>query len=245
MCERGYILLTGAGGGLGTALLDDLLTRGYENIVCQYRRRNEQLFGVYRKHGLQPENHCFPAELTDENAVSGLRMWANERFGTIWGLLNLAGGSSNGMSWKLSVSEFMDIINANLTSTFICSKIFIPDLRAAKGGRIINFSSVVGFSGVAGASAYCAAKAGLVGFTKSVALELASSDITVNALALGYFNYGLINSVPSSLQEEIVGRTPLKRFGQANELGGMVSYLLSEDAAFTTGQVIHINGGIF
>ena len=118
-------------------------------------------------------------------------------------------------------------------------------MRDARAGRIINVSSVVAFSGVAGAAHYCAAKAGIVGFSKSIARELISRQITVNALALGYFDYGMLYTVPEDLREAIREQIPAGRFGSAAEVGGMVAYLLSDEAAYTTGQVLHLNGGMY
>ncbi|MCX6842140.1 MAG: SDR family NAD(P)-dependent oxidoreductase [candidate division WOR-3 bacterium] len=241
----GYILVTGAGGGIGLALVGYLLSKGIRRIVCQYRSQYQELAGLLAAHGLSPSEHCVCAELTDEAQVKNLRMQANERFGGIWGLINLAGRSSNAVSWKLSKEEFLQVISDNLLTTFLCTREFTPDFRARESGRIINVTSVVAFSGVFGAAHYAAAKAGIVGFTKAVALELANKNVTVNVLALGYFEYGLINQVPVALQDEIRARTPLKRFGKGREIGGIIEYLLSEDGGFTTGQVLHLNGGLY
>ena len=145
----------------------------------------------------------------------------------------------------MSKESFVDVVNANLLSAFLCSKEFIPQMREQASGRIINFSSVVAFTGTVGSAHYCAAKAGVVGLSKALSLELASKNITVNTVALGYFDRGLINDVSETLQEEIKGRTPIKRFGQANEVGSLVTYILNKDAEFTTGQVFHINGGLY
>ena len=241
----GYILVTGAGGGIGIALVDYFLSKGIRRIVCQYRSKYQELANLFEAYGLSPGEYCVRAELTDETQVKDLRMQANERFGSIWGLINLAGRSTNSISWKLPKEEFLQIISDNLLTTFLCTREFTPDFRARESGRIINVTSVLAFSGIVGAAHYSAAKAGIVGFTKAVALELANKNVTVNALALGYFEYGLINQVPVALQDEIKTRTPFKRFGKGHEIGGIIEYLLSENGGFTTGQVIHINGGLY
>jgi 3-oxoacyl-[acyl-carrier protein] reductase len=118
-------------------------------------------------------------------------------------------------------------------------------MRQMNSGRIVNISSVVGYTGAVGAAAYCAAKAAIGGWTKALALELASKSITVNTLALGYFEYGLINHLTDELQDGIKGRIPYHRFGKANEVGGYIKFLLSADGLYTTGQIIHVNGGLF
>lgn len=236
------IVITGAGGGIGHALADDLLTRGYQ-VACQYRSESPDLQQVMTKHGLDFDKHCFKLDMTDEIEVNRFADKVHAQLGGIWGLVNLAGASSNAMSWKMSLDSFNQIMASNLTTTFLSCREFIPDLRLNGAGRIINTSSVVAFTGAAGAAHYCAAKAAIVGYTRALAIELAPKNITVNALALGYFETGLIHHLSPALQDDIKARTPLKRFGHVPEIGGMVHFLLSDDGAFTTGQVHHVNGG--
>lgn len=240
------LLITGASGGIGLALVEYFLSTGERNIVCQYRSNANDLKALYTKYDVDFEKHChFVVDLSEEWHIEKLHKDMLEKTGPIWGVLNLAGGSSNGMSWKLSREDFTNVFKNNLLSTFLVSKEFIPELREQKGGRIINVSSVVGFTGAAGAAHYSAVKAGIVGLTKSMALELANKNITVNALGLGYFEYGLIDDLPKPLQEDVKSKTPVKRFGKGSEIGGAVKFLMSEEGAFTTGQVMHINGGIY
>jgi 3-oxoacyl-[acyl-carrier protein] reductase len=241
----GYILITGAGSGIGLSIVETLLTSGFTQLVCQYRSRNNELFDLLKKFNLSPEDYSIKAELTDEDDIRRLNEFGKNRFGKIYGLLNVAGASTNSMSWKMTKDDFTQVINANLLSVFLCSKEFIPEMREQSWGRIINFSSVVAFTGTIGSAHYCAAKAGVVGLSKALSLELANKNITVNTIALGYFDRGLINDVSLQLQEEIKSRTPIKRFGQANEVGTLVKYILGLDAEFTTGQVFHINGGLY
>lgn len=239
------ILITGAGGGIGSALVDDLFTRGYTRIACQYRSDSPELQRVMEKHGRDFKQLCFPADLTDEQVVGELVHEVRSTLGGLWGVVNLAGASSNAMSWKMPLNKFKEIIDANLTTTFLTCREVIPGMRGAGGGRIINTSSVVAFTGTAGAAHYCAAKAGIVGLTRALALELASKGVTANTLALGYFETGLINHLSPQLQDDIKAKTPAKRFGHVYEIGGLVDFLLSDAGAFTTGQVLHMNGGIY
>ncbi len=227
------------------ALADYLLERGASQLALQYRTSPDRLFTVVQQHGLDPEKHCFQADLSNESDVRAFGEEVTETFGAPWGLINLAGASSNGLSWKLSLAEFQRVLADNLTTTFLVSREFIPAMREASGGRIINISSVVAFSGVAGAAHYCAAKAGVVGFTKAIARELATRGVTANVLALGYFDYGMLYTVPEDLREGIRQQIPTARFGNAAEIGGMLLHLLGEDSAYTTGQVLHINGGMY
>jgi 3-oxoacyl-[acyl-carrier protein] reductase len=238
------VVLTGASGGIGVALTDYLLSRGFTSLALQYHSHLEPLLPVLEKYKLDPERVCFKADLTNEVEVRKFAQDVKERFHCLWGLINLAGASSNGMSWKLSFADFKKIVDANLTGTFLACREFIPMMREGGGGRIINTSSVVGATGVVGASHYCAAKSGIMGFTKAVALELASKNVTVNTLALGYFEYGMLYTIPENLRNDIKARIPVARFGQAREIGGLIEYLMGENGGYMTGQVLHLNGGM-
>jgi 3-oxoacyl-[acyl-carrier protein] reductase len=239
------IVLTGASGGIGVALTDYLLARGVKRLAVQYRSAPDRLQETLVRHDLDPERHSFRADLTDEDEAGAFCEGVLERFGAPWGVLNLAGSTSNGLSWKLSLEEFRRVLDSNLTSTFLVCRGFIPSMREAAGGRIVNTSSVVAFSGVAGASHYAAAKSGIAGFTKALARELSGKGITANTLALGYFEYGMLYTVPEELRADIRSQIPAGRFGVAAEIGGTVAHLLSDEGAFTTGQVLHVNGGMY
>jgi 3-oxoacyl-[acyl-carrier protein] reductase len=241
--SEGMILITGTNGGVGQFVANYLLSQGERNIICHYRSENERVLSLLKKFDLDPAKHSINADLVDEKSVEAMALTIKNNGQSIDRLVNVAGSSSNAMSWKMSKNDFMRVIEDSLLTSFLCSKVFIPDMREKKYGRIINFSSIVGFSGMPGASHYAAAKAGLVGFTKSLSLELANKNITVNALALGYFNAGLIDSVSLDLQAEIIKKIPAGRFGEEKDIGAAVKYLLSPEAQFLTGQVIHLNGG--
>jgi 3-oxoacyl-[acyl-carrier protein] reductase len=238
-------LITGANGGVGQHIARFLLESGETNIVCHYRNDRDKVDDLLREFGIDPMRHAIQSELTSESSVERMANTLRENFGGINRLVNVAGSSTNGMHWKLTANDFSQVINDSLLSTFLCCKAFSPEMRESRYGRIVNISSIVGFTGIAGASHYAAAKAGLVGFTKSIALELASRNITANALALGYFDSGLIDSVPESTQAMLKERIPAGRFGGKNDIGAAVNYLLCDDASFVTGQIIHLNGGQF
>lgn len=239
------IVVTGAGGGIGVALAGEMLARGTREVAFQHRSDAPELIEVVRSHGLDPERHCFRADLRDESDVRSLGAAVGEAFGPVWGLVNLAGSTSNALSWKLSLEDFDRVLGDSVVTTFLTCREFIPAMREARGGRIVNISSVVAFAGVAGASHYCAAKAGVVGFTKAIARELAGRNITANVLALGYFDYGMLYTVPDEMREGIRRQIPVDRFGGAREITGTIEHLLSDDAGYTTGQVVHINGGLY
>jgi 3-oxoacyl-[acyl-carrier protein] reductase len=239
------VLITGASGGLGVALTEHLLAAGWRNLICHYRTRPAQISTVLNRFGLDPAARLLQADLTDEAQLAHLHSQVSESFGPLFGLVNLVGASSNRMSWKMDRHEFQDILDANLLSTFLACKEFIPEMREQQQGRIINISSVVAFSGVAGASHYCAAKAGVIGLSKSLALELSPRNVIVSVVALGYFDFGLIESIPHEVQEQIKSRIPAGRFGRGEEVSGLIGYLLSDAGAYATGQVYHLNGGLY
>lgn len=240
---NGVVLITGANGGIGQHVARYLLERGERNIACHFRGERDKVDALLQEFDLDPALHAVQASLTDETSVQAMMDGLLSTFESVDRLVNVAGSSTNAMSWKLSRDDFSRVIEDSLLTTFLCCKHLIPSMREARFGRIVNVSSIVGFTGIAGASHYAAAKAGLIGFTKSIALELASRGITANAIALGYFDAGLIDSVPEAMQAEVRTRIPLGRFGTKSDVGAAVSYLLGDDSAFLTGQVLHLNGG--
>ncbi len=241
--NKDCILVTGSNGGIGQYVVESLLKREKRNIICHFRSSSSKIEAVLKKFDLPLSEHLVQADLCDEKSVQNMKQQIEKNGSNINSLVNVAGASSNGMSWKLEVDDFKKILDDNLLSTFITCKTFIPKMREQGFGRIINFSSIVAFTGVAGASHYCAAKAGINGFTKAIALELANKSITCNTIALGYFDAGLIHDVPAQIQEDLKKKIPLARFGSSNDVGSMTNFLLSRDADFMTGQVFHINGG--
>ncbi len=241
----GITLLTGASGGLGREITKLLLAAGVHRIACQYHSNKKELECIFIDAGLDPEKHLYQADLTSEHSVAGLRNSIEQRQGKVVNLINLAGGSKNGMSWKVSVDDIKHIIGINLISTMLCCREFIPGMRENGNGRIINTSSIVAYRGAVGAAHYAAAKAGILGYSKSLSLELASKSITVNTLALGYMNAGIIDQVPDDIQMELIEQTPLKRLGTPADVATSILYLLDQGNDFMTGQVLHINGGLY
>ncbi len=238
------VLVTGANGGIGLGIVRSLLENGYRDVACHYHAQNGRLTELLSRHELAVERHTFCADLTSEGDVAAMHAAFGERFGAFWGVINVAGASSNAMSWKMPLDEFRRILDANLISTFLCTRAYVPEMRERGSGRIVNISSVVGETGVVGASHYAAAKAGILGFTRATALELAPRGVTVNALALGYFDVGLIESVPSEMRERLLETIPWRRFGTVAEIAALVRYVLSEESAYATGQTFRLNGGL-
>jgi NAD(P)-dependent dehydrogenase (short-subunit alcohol dehydrogenase family) len=187
----------------------------------------------------------FYADLRCSDDISSMMDAVLTHFPRIDILINNAGVSHNGMSWKLDFANWADSISVNLTAPFLISQRCIPGMRQEHFGRIINISSVVGQTGFIGTSAYAASKAGLFGLTKTLAKELATSGVTVNSFALGYFNEGMIKDVPEDLKSAIIEQIPLKQLGEVEGITHALDFVMSEQAAYFTGQTLNINGGLY
>ena len=160
-------------------------------------------------------------------------------------VINNAGISHSAISWKQKAEDWQQLIDVNLTAPFLVMREAIPLMRKNNFGRIINISSVVAHKPHAGTSAYAAAKAGLEGLTRAVAVETAKNNITVNAIALGFFDKGMINELTNELQQQIIKTIPVEKLGNADELLQCILYLCNEQSTYITGQTIHLNGGMY
>lgn len=158
-------------------------------------------------------------------------------------LINCAGINADAISWKMQNDDWFKVIDTILTGTFKLTRLVTPYMRESNGGTIINISSIVSKIGVPGTINYSSAKAGLEGFARTLAVELANKNITVNNLALGYFNTGLINQVSKEQVDKIILSTPMKRLGVGDDIVSAIKFLI--DCRFITGQTIHLNGGLF
>ena len=235
--EKKVILITGASGGMGT------------HFTNWFKKQNVNLALHYfeAKNTMEASDLIayFQADLTNEDEVNRMIEAVINRFGRIDVLINNAGISKSAMSWKTSLDAWNETIAINLTAPFLVAKACIPFMRENGSGSIINISSVVGQTGQIGTAAYSASKAGLIGLTKTLAKELASNNITVNALALGYFSTGMIADVPQEQQDQIIESIPLKKLGDPATVCKTIEWLIASEAAYVTGQVIQLNGGLY
>lgn len=235
--EQKVILITGASGGMGGAL-SSLFSTENVKLALQYNRNQIQLD--------ESENVAhFQADLTEESQVAELIERVVSRFGRVDVLINNAGISRSAMSWKTEASSWKETMAINLDAPFFLSKHVTPHFRSQKSGRIVNITSVVAQTGFIGTASYAASKAGLIGLTKTLSKELATSGITVNALALGYFNVGMIEDVPAEMQQEIVGTIPANRLGDPKAVFKTIKWLISDEGDYITGQTINVNGGLY
>ena len=230
------ILLTGASGGLGVYMTKHLQHCGYKLALHYFN---------HRPNVNENENvRCFRADLRKVEDINLMLEQIKKDFGQVDILINNAGISNNGMSWKLDFKDWEDSLAINLSAPFYLSQLVIPMMRANQFGRIINISSVVGQTGFIGTSAYAASKSGLFGLTKTLAKELATSNITVNSFALGYFSEGMIRDVPEDLKQEIIKQIPVKRLGDVETINHALDFVLNDSSAYFTGQVLNLNGGL-
>jgi 3-oxoacyl-[acyl-carrier protein] reductase len=236
------VLITGSNGGIGGAIAQHLLATTDHELVLHVREHRASVDDLAAAHPKRVR--VVRAELCDEQEVASLATALDREGVVIDGVVNNVGVSSNGMSWKLDTAEFQRVLLGNVLPTFLCTKHFLPGMRARKYGRIVNISSVVGEVGAVGASHYGAGKGAVVGFTRSVAREVAKSGITVNAVALGYMSVGMIASIPEPALEQIKAQIPLGRLGAPVEVGSAVAWLLSKHGAYMNGQVVQLNGGM-
>ena len=236
--------ITGATRGIGKAIALELAKEGY-NIALNYRTENEALENL-KKEISEIGVECYPVQGDVSKAEDSERMTKEiiEHFEQIDVLVNNAGITKDNLILRMKEEEFTDVINVNLVGTFNITKNVIKYMTKKRYGKIINLSSVVGISGNAGQSNYAASKAGIIGFTKSIAKELASRNITANAVAPGFIQTDMTNVLKDEIKETIEGTIPLKRLGTAEDVAKVVKFLASEESSYITGQVINVDGGM-
>ena len=236
--------ITGATRGIGRAIALELAKEGY-NIALNYRTENEALENL-KKEISEIGVECYPVQGDVSKAEDSERMTKEiiEHFEQIDVLVNNAGITKDNLILRMKEEEFTDVINVNLLGTFNITKNVIKYMTKKRYGKIINLSSVVGISGNAGQSNYAASKAGIIGFTKSIAKELASRNITANAVAPGFIQTDMTNVLKDEIKEAIEGTIPLKRLGTAEDVAKVVKFLASDESSYITGQVINVDGGM-
>jgi 3-oxoacyl-[acyl-carrier protein] reductase len=188
---------------------------------------------------------AFALDTADREAVAAFFANHIKDKGVLQVLVNNAGVTRDGLIMRMKDEDWDTVLGVNLSGAFACLREASKIMAKQRSGRIVNITSVVGLSGNAGQANYAAAKAGLIGLTKAAALELASRGVTVNAVAPGFIETDMTASLPEKVREELLGRIPLKRLGQAEDVAAAVSYLASEGAAYVTGQVVSVNGGMY
>lgn len=238
-------LITGSSRGIGNAIALAFAAEGADIVVNYLNSRDLAEATVKKIRSMGCNAIAIQADVSQYSEAEHLIKSALDKYHTIDILVNCAGINRDSTLGKMSVEIWNEVLAVNLTGTFNCTKAVIGSMRQRGNGRIINISSVVGQIGVIGASNYAAAKAGIFGFTKAVAKEVAHKGITVNALALGYFQTGMLLRLPPNIQENILPQIPMGRFGRAEEAAQAALFLASDASSYITGQVIHVNGGFY
>lgn len=236
-------LVTGASQGIGEAIALELSRAGAEVILVDIQQEKlEQNAKRIKASGGQASAHT--ADVTAADQVEGLVKVVLEAHGRIDHLVNNAGIARDSLLMRMKEEDWDSVLAVNLKGVFNLSKAVIRAMISSRFGRIVNVSSVVGLMGNAGQTNYAASKAGVVGFTKSLAREVAARGITVNAVAPGYIATAMTESLPEAVKETFLDIIPMKRFGTPEEVARVVRFLVSEEAAYITGQVISVNGGL-
>ena len=237
-------LITGATRGIGKQIAITLAKQGY-NIALNYRKENEELENTKKeieKIGVQIL--AVKGDVANFEDCEYFVKQVIERFGQIDVLVNNAGITKDMLLMRMKKEDFEQVIDTNLVGTFNVTKNVVPYMMKARSGRIINLSSVVGISGNAGQTNYSASKAGIIGFTKSLAKEIASRNILVNAVAPGFIETNMTDVLKDDVKQEIAKNIPLKRMGTAQDVANVVKFLASDDSSYITGQVINVDGGM-
>ncbi|WP_297322246.1 3-oxoacyl-[acyl-carrier-protein] reductase [uncultured Bartonella sp.] len=233
-------LVTGATGGIGEAIARMLHARGA--VVGLHGTREDKLKLLAEELG----NNCFvfPANLSDRDEIKKLAEKAESEMEGIDILVNNAGITRDGLFVRMSDRDWDDVLAVNLTAVFLLTRALTHPMMRRRYGRIINISSIVGVIGNPGQTNYCATKAGIIGFSKSLAQEIASRNVTVNCIAPGFIESAMTDKLNEKQKETIMSAIPMKRMGTANDVAAAAIYLASDEAAFVTGQTLHINGGM-
>ena len=237
--------ITGGTRGIGKKIAITLAKDGYD-IAINYRKENDDLENI--KNEIEKTNVKFLAVKGDVTDIDSTQQMVNDiikEYGKIDVLVNNAGITKDALLVRMKKEEFEDVIDVNLIGTFNITKNVIPYMIKQRKGRIINISSVVGISGNAGQTNYSASKAGIIGFTKSLAKEVGSRNILVNAVAPGFIETQMTDVLKDEVKEEISKKIPLKRMGTVEDVANVVKFLTSEDSSYITGQVIQVDGGMY
>ena len=242
--ENQVAIVTGAGRGIGHAIALRLAGEG-ARVACLSRseanaQRTANEINAARVEAARP----YAIDVADHAAVQQAAAWILDDFGRIDVLVNNAGVTRDGLSMRMSIEDWDVVMNTNLKGAFSFAQAVSRSMIKQRSGRIINISSIAGLTGNPGQANYAASKAGLIGLTKTLARELASRGITVNAIAPGFIVTDMTGGLPQSLQDEILNKIPLKKFGEADDVATAVAFLASGEAKYITGQVLTVDGGM-
>ena len=237
-------LVTGASRGIGREIALELARQG-ANVAVNYSgseaKANEVVDQIKE---LGREAFAIQCNVSDNEAVQSMVKETIERFGNLDILVNNAGITRDNLLMRMKENEWDDVININLKGVFLCTKAVTRQMMKQRSGRIINIASIVGVSGNPGQANYVAAKAGVIGLTKTTAKELASRGITVNAIAPGFISTDMTDELPEETKEVMLKQIPLAQFGKPEDIAKVAAFLASEDSKYMTGQTLNVDGGM-
>lgn len=239
--DKKIALVTGASRGIGRAIAKRLSADGFFVVGSATSDKGAKAISNY----LAENGQGIILDVADTNSITATLKTINSKFGAPWVLVNNAGITRDNLLMRMKEDEWDTIITTNLTSIFRMSKAVLRGMMKVKSGRIINISSVVGATGNAGQSNYAATKAGITGFSKSIAKEVGSRNITINSIAPGFIDTDMTRELPEEHKQALLSSIPLGRLGDADEIAHAVSFLASIGAAYITGETLHVNGGLF
>ncbi|AGQ30602.1 3-oxoacyl-[acyl-carrier-protein] reductase FabG [Serratia liquefaciens] len=239
--EGKVVLVTGASRGIGRAIAETFVARGAKVIGTATSESGAEAISSY----LGANGKGFALNVVDAQSIDSVLASIRAEFGEIDILVNNAGITRDNLLMRMKDDEWQDILNTNLTSVFRLSKAVMRAMMKKRFGRIITIGSVVGTMGNAGQANYAAAKAGLIGFSKSLAREVASRGITVNVVAPGFIETDMTRALTDDQRAGILSSVPANRLGDAKEIASAVAFLASDEAGYITGETLHVNGGMY
>ena len=238
-------VITGASRGIGKAIALDLGQKHHCKVLgtATTSQGAENITAYLQENAIEGQGYCL--NVADENSIEAFCNNIQDDFGAPEILVNNAGLTRDNILMRMKPDEWDEVINTNLSSIYRLSKALVRGMTKARWGRIISISSVVGSSGNMGQVNYAASKAGIEGFSRALALELGSRNITVNCVAPGFIDTDMTREISDDHSQLLLARIPLGRYGQPSEIAAAVGFLASEEAAYITGETLHVNGGMY